>query len=253
MAEVVLYQYPGDDDLASMSPPCLKVHLALRRLNVPYRAVDLHSPGQVRAKSKTGRVPVLETATGRITDSVAILDAVEELAGRSLSPDDPGGRAQDRVWEYFANDSLYWVVVYLRWCVPENTKRFLDRLIGTRPTPKRLAVGWFVPGMTRRRLSAQGLGLRGPDAVERELSRMLETIEDGLAGGAFLGGRSEPGRGDLAVATLIAQIGWGDAMPEADSRLRARPAVVEHAARVFDACRATVPSWLSGAPAASEA
>lgn len=252
MDEVVLYQYPGDDELASLSPPCLKVHLGLRRLNLPYRAVDLRTPGQVRAKSRTGRVPVLETRAGRICDSVAILDAAEELAGHPLGPDDRAGRAQDRVWEYFANDSLYGVVVFLRWCVPDHARGFVRRALADAPLWVRLAAGAFLPGSVRRRLTAQGLALRGADAIERELSRMLEAIEDGLAGGPFLGGRPEPGRGDLAVASLIAQVGWGGAMPEPASRLESRPAVVAHAARTFEACRTPVPSWLAP-PTASEA
>ena len=78
---------------------------------------------------------------------------------------------------------------------------------------------------------------------------MLDTVETGLGHGPFLEGRDEPGRGDLAGASSVVQVGYKDSMPDLARRTLQRPQVLEHARRVFDACSTEQPRWLKASAA----
>lgn len=241
-SELLLYQYPGDAGLDSISPPCLKIHLALRRMQLPYFVVDLKSPFAVKQVTPAGRVPVLQVGERRIGDSVAILDALEEMhPDRPLGPTDPASRTLDRLWEHFANDTLYWQGFFLRWCVPRHADRLLERLFAKDDWSGRLAGEYMLLPLLRSRAKGHGIGGRTEDEVMRDFNRALGLVESGLAGGPFLQGRAEPGRGDIAVATLLAQTGLHDTMPDVLAAVHARPAVSAHVGRTFAACRTNAP------------
>jgi len=242
---VILYQFPGREGLGSISPPCLKVEMALRLLGVEYQLVNLRRRPEVRRVSTTGRLPVLEIDGRRIPDSIAILDELERLQPQAaLWPEDPAARVRDRLWEHFANDHVYYLGVYLRWFVPEHRERVFGAIFRGAPLPVR----WIGPRMLRREFSRRivGVGLSGKtqDQVLAAWERASEMHERGLAGGPYLEGRERPGRGDLAVASLAAEAGLAHAMPEIERRFLARPAVVEHVRRVFEACSMELPDWL---------
>ena len=65
--QVVLYQYPGGDGVGSISPPCLRVDLALRLLGIEFKRKDLRGSKAVQAISTTGRLPVLEIDGERLS------------------------------------------------------------------------------------------------------------------------------------------------------------------------------------------
>jgi glutathione S-transferase len=247
-SELVLYQYPGDEGLLSVSPPCMKVQLALRRLGQPYFVVDLKSPASARALSPTGRVPVLQLGDRRVADSVAILDVLEDLhPDTPLSPRDPALRARDRLWEHYATDTLYWLGLYMRWCDPANADRFVSALVGPGLSARRMALRLaFVP-MMRRRARAQGVGTWSVEEVRRAWGRALQLVQDGLGGAPFLSGQAWPGRGDLAIAAHLAQAGYKGTVPDAMAELARRRALVEHVRRVLEACSTSAPAWVAAA------
>jgi glutathione S-transferase len=211
--------------------------MALRRLGLPHRVVNLKNPRAVQRMSPTGRVPVLEGSGSRIADSVTILDSLlEHDPGGTLFPKDPAERARDRLWDLFATDSLYWIGVYLRWLVSDNRDRMFDAMAGSGFSLRKLLLRFaLVPAMTRR-ARGQSVGARSEADVEASLERSLQMVGDGLEDGPFLGGRSVPGRGDLAVASLVAQVGWRGTLPRTLERVRAHPALVEHVRGTFEAC-----------------
>ena len=44
---ITLYQYPGGDGLGSVSPPCLRVDMALRWIGIKFERRDLRRGGEV--------------------------------------------------------------------------------------------------------------------------------------------------------------------------------------------------------------
>jgi len=242
---LILYQFPGGDGLGSISPPCLKVEMALRLIGEPFRRVDCRSRGEAQRVSRTGRLPVLEIDGERVADSIDILDALERrFPDRGLHPTEPEERVRDRVWEHFGNDHLYYMGFYFRWIADEYRERFLTALFRNAPFYQR----WIAPPMLRRqsraRAHAIGIGGKSPEQVHATFERAMEMIETGLAGGPFLQGRESPGRGDLACAALVAQAGFRGTLPDVEKRLRSHPLILEHTRRVFAACSMEPPAWL---------
>ena len=242
---MILYQYPGGDGLTSISPPCLKVEMALRRIGEPYRTVNCTSRSQTLKVSVTGRLPVLETDGQRIPDSIDILDALEQRFPQSdLWPRDPSAHLRDRLWDHFANDYLYFIGFYLRWVPTENRQRTAAALVGRAPFYVRWVFrGLFLPTFAKRAYVV-GIGGKSLQGVLASFDRGMAMAAAGLEGGAFLQGRDRPGRGDLACASLMAQAGYQGTMPDVEARLRAHPKLLDHMRRVFEACSMEPPRWL---------
>jgi len=242
---LTLYQYPGGDGLGSVSPPCLKVEMALRLLGCEFRIDNLTSAAAARRISATGRLPVLEVEGERVPDSIAILDRLEQMfPGAALWPSDPVRRVRDRLWDHFGTDSMYWLGFHLRWVAPESSTAFFDALFGRAPWPVRSVVRLtFVP-QQRKRARLHGVGGKSPEQVLSEIERALDTVVAGLEGGPFLQGRDRPGRGDLSCVALLVQAGFRRTMPEVMERIRKRPALAGLCARTLEACSMPVPGWL---------
>ncbi len=88
-----------------------KVRLALARLGIPYKLVEVDIlQGESRtpeflAKNPNGQVPLLEVAPGRhLAESNAILWYVAR--GTTLAPEDPIERAEALQWMFFEQHSL---------------------------------------------------------------------------------------------------------------------------------------------------
>ena len=246
MKSIVLYQYPGSPDLPSVSPPCVKVYLALRLIGADHDVVDLYSSSKAKKLSKTGRLPVVEIDGRLIPDSVDIMDALEaKYPDSGLAPADPQQAIRDRLWEHFVNDHMYFVGFYLRWIA--NADRTIDAMFRKAPWYMKLGVRYqYLPG-ARRRANLHGIGGKEESAVHRNVERAFAMLADGLEGGPFLQGREMPARGDLAAAGMLAQIGWRDSMPQILERLDRHPVLRPYTARVFEKCGALPPKWLQRA------
>jgi len=88
-----------------------KVRLALARLGIPYKLVEVDIlQGESRtpeflAKNPSGQIPLLEVAPGRfLAESNAILWYV--AGGTTLAPEDRIGRAEALQWMFFEQHSL---------------------------------------------------------------------------------------------------------------------------------------------------
>jgi len=248
MPKLVLCTFPGGAGVPSVSPPCTKVELALRRAGAAFDTRVLRSPREVRRISPIGRLPVLEIDGERIADSNRILDRLEKLFPEAgLAPDDPRQRVVDRLWEHFATDSAYWTGFAFRWVHPPTRDAFLEALFGRAPRPMRLAVRAFFVPRQRRRAVSHGAGAKDEATLLSDLDRALAMAETGLAGGPFLQGRASPARGDLALASLHVQAGFRGMREPLIERLEARPALVEHLRLTLERCGLDGPPWLARA------
>jgi len=243
---VILYQYPGGAGLGSVSPPCLKVWLALRRLGIEHRVVDCR-PAKARKVSRSGRLPVLELDDGtRVHESVTIMDELERRSPKAdLFRTDPVERARDRLWEHYGTDVMYWFGFYFRWFHPETAPLTFQVFFGRMSLPVRMLVRATFSRRSRERARMHGVGGLEPQSVEQCIERAFETLDAGLEGGPFFGGHESPGRGDLACVALTSQIGFRDTMPPIDRRFRRHPALARHAVAVFEACDTKPPDWLA--------
>ncbi|GFM88240.1 hypothetical protein PSCICO_36390 [Pseudomonas cichorii] len=105
------------------------VKLALLEKQLPFEMVALHGcqNPEVLAISARGKVPILETGQGFISETDVILRYIEETQpGRALLPEDPFSRAQ--VWTIAKEIELY-IELPARLC-------YVEALFGCRPTPE---------------------------------------------------------------------------------------------------------------------
>jgi glutathione S-transferase len=234
--DVELFQYPGTGTLPSLSPPCLKVQLALRRLGVPHVVTDV-SPVKVKRVSPSGRLPALRIDGRIVVDSPTILDVLEKRHPDSdLWPRDPQQRIVDRLWDHFVTDTLYWGGVYQRYLIRENREAAWDLFFGKGFSFKRLIVAPFIVREVRNRTRGQGIGRLAADDVRRSYGNWIAMIDEALQPGPFLQGRDVPGRGDLSVVSHVAQMVAAPRSPELASAFERFPRLELHVARVFAAC-----------------
>lgn len=242
-----LYQYPEFEGLPSISPPCMKVGLVLRRMGLPYEAVDVTSPREARRRSPTGRLPAVDIDGVHLCDSMAILDHLENrFPDRAIGPRDPRAQVLDRLWESFATDSLYWLTYHLRWCVDASSRAAADRIASTRWFIGRVVFPLVILPGFRKRARLQGVGGRSEKDVTADFERAVDLIDSGLEGGPFLGGAAEPGRGDIALGVQLLVVGYAGGIASALDAITRRPAVTALPGRVLAACQLTPPEWWPG-------
>jgi glutathione S-transferase len=242
--KIILYQYPGGEGIGSVSPPCLRVDMALRWLGVEFERRDLRRGSAVREVSATGRMPVLEIDGERFVESTRILDELDRRFDPPWKVDSPNDATHLRLWEYAVTDSFYWLGFYQRWVDPAGNERFLEHLLrGAGPVRGFLMRKLLVPGRRKRAL-LHGVGARPKADVDREIERALDMLSVDLGPGPFLLGRDRPSRADLTVCALWVQAGFGGTMPGVVEELRGREAILPYLKRVCETVGGEQPRWL---------
>jgi glutathione S-transferase len=126
---------------------------------------------------------VIEDDGQLVADSTDIAHHLEaRYPDPPLIPQDPRDRARCHLLEDWADESLYFYEMTMRFSWKHNAKRFV-------PLTVRYDARWFaaiapvvVPRSLRARVKAQGIGRKPPEMVLRDLDRhvmMLDTLLDG--------------------------------------------------------------------------
>lgn len=201
MPDVVLHQW-------EISPFCRKVRKLLAHKGVAYRTQEYNGlrARSVGGLSPAGKLPVLDYDGERIQDSTAIFDFLEKKHPTPpLVPANPEDRALAFLLEDWADESLYFIEVYLRFAIPEVRPKAIDLLCAGRPSWERALFGQVVTRRMRNKLAAQGIGKQSRDQVEQSLLGHLDRIESLLGRTGWLAGPS-CSIADVAVGAQLAEI-----------------------------------------------
>jgi len=190
---ITLYQF-------EISPFCDKVRRILHVKNVPYRVEEISLTAALTRLKKinpAGKLPCIQDGARFVADSTDIAYYLEEQHPEpALVPTDPRLRAQCHVLEDWADESLYFYEVLLRFTLPHNAKRW-SKVLAEHDNPIMQALaGVIVPNHSRSTLARQGLGRKTLKQVLDDLGRHLAAIEGWLGGGKFLLGN------DLSLADI---------------------------------------------------
>lgn len=224
-AVIVLYQY-------EVSPFCDKIRRILHWKRQPYRVEEI-PPSQtftrVRKINPAGKLPCIEHEGRLIADSTDVALYIEErFPEPPLLPSDPAGRALCHVLEDWADESLYFYEMRLRFTLPHNAARWTPTLLAHESRLLRPLLALFIPRMMRGVTSSQGVGRRPLEVVLRDVERHADAI------GGLLGSRSWL-VGDaltLADVSVFAQLACIRGTPEGERIVAARPAVAAWMERV---------------------
>ena len=227
MSSVILYG-------TRLSPFVEKVARALEWKRVPFEIVEPKGPGDLRKFNPvTGKMPAMKLDGEFVYDSTFILRALDRRhPDPPLLSADARVAAAQRQLEDWADESLYWYLMALRWAEP-NAAATADQILSgisalLRPIVRPL-VRRQVGGMAR----SQGLGRLPHEVVVRELGLILDDLVLLLGDRAFFHAE-EPSLADLAVYAQL-QMGLSGPTPEVEKLVAARPALtgfqkrVEHA------------------------
>ena len=201
MPEILLHQW-------QISPFCAKVRAVLEHKGLEYSVRGYNGLLALRAKglSSAGKLPVLDYDGERITDSSMIAAFLEQRhPDPPLWPEDPVVRAQARLWEDWADESLYWLEIYFRFNDPAAARATAALLTEGRPGFETLLMGQIAPRMYGRKLQAHGLGRMAREDVEAKLFGHLDDLEAVLESQSWLVG-SRRTLADIAAAAQIREI-----------------------------------------------
>ena len=180
-----LYQLPE-------SPFCDKIRRALDWKRIPYQVHDVSMwevLTKLRRVNPIRKVPALEVDGEVVADSTDIAHFLEaRWPERPLIPRDPAERALCHFLEDWADESLYFYEVRLRFTFPRNRDRWLAILLeGDRP-PLRRVLAPAVKRVLREQCAAQGVGRKPEAMVLRDVDRHLDALSAWLAGKTWLVG-----------------------------------------------------------------
>ena len=175
---IVLHQF-------ELSPYCDKVRRVLAFKRKPYETREVpptETLTRLRRLSPVGKVPVLEHGATIVNDSSAIaryLDA--QFPDPPLFPDGKRERALCHFLEDWADESLYFFEVWLRFGLRGNADEWSRRTSESEPPGLlRRATERAFPTVMRNVLRAQGLGRWPAEKVMAELERHVQMLSDYL-------------------------------------------------------------------------
>jgi glutathione S-transferase len=133
--------------------------------------------------------------------------------------------------EDWADESLYWYGMVLRWNIPANAARTLKLITKDVPPVLRPLLKVMAPRVVASQTRAQGLGRFPLDVLLRELDGHLANLVRLLGDGPFFFGAAEPSLADLAV---FGQLGflYSPVTPEGTAAVEQHPALLEFCQRL---------------------
>jgi glutathione S-transferase len=219
-----------------LSPFVEKVVRALAMKGIAFRLVEPRGPGDFgKWNPQTRKMPVLEMDGERTYDSTFIVRRLEaRVPEPALLAADPVTAAAQRQLEDWADESLYWYGMALRWS-PRNQGATTRQILGSLPAPIRILASAIVPRQIRAATRAQGLGRLSADTVTEELGRHLDDLVTLLGGRPFFFAE-RASVADLAIHGQLCMLRSGPT-PEATALIDERDALVALGRRVEDVAR----------------
>jgi glutathione S-transferase len=218
-----------------ISPFCDKIRRALNWKKQPFtvREVPLSQVfTAIKKVNSIGKLPCLEHDGRFIADSTDIayyLDAT--FPDPPLLPKDPKLRGLCHLLEDWADESLYFYEMRLRFTVPHNARKHIPSLTKYDPAWMKTAARFAVPRMMRSVLARQGLGRKPLDHIVRDLERHADALAGWLGDGQWLAGDAL----SLADLSVFAELACIRDTEEGEKVIGARPAVTAWMARVDQA------------------
>ncbi|MEM0954311.1 MAG: glutathione S-transferase family protein [Pseudomonadota bacterium] len=170
--------------LYHLSPFNEKIQRMLNVKGVPYESKEwrVAERSKIVKISPTGKLPALEHDGKIVCDSTEMAYYIEEqFPDPSLLPADPKLRGMLHALEDWADESLYFYEMTLRFTTNENGKRNIPRLIELESAPMRWVLTRALPGVLRKITRKQGVGLKSLASLTADTERHIRAVSDMLS------------------------------------------------------------------------
>ncbi|PLW70738.1 glutathione S-transferase family protein [Pseudohalioglobus lutimaris] len=195
-----------------LSPYNQKLQRMLNYKGIPYTEKYwlLGERKQVRAMNPVGKLPALEHDGKIVADSTDAAHYIEEQFPHSpMIPAEPDLRGQVHVFEDWADESLYFYEMHLRFTTPGNRERNIPRMVEHENRFLRWLLPRVIPGGIARITATQGIGRKSIDQLLIDVQRHVRAVDDLLTGADWLVGNR------ITLADL-AVFGMFQALQDAD-------------------------------------
>ncbi|WP_373080341.1 glutathione S-transferase family protein [Zhongshania sp.] len=198
MSNIIIHQL-------EISPFCDKVRRALHFKGLDYSVVNvpMGELAKLKKKSAIGKVPVLEIDGEFIADSSTICRELDRrFPDKPLLPSDPNHAALANILEDWADESLYFFEMTMRFTWTYDRARWVTEILKYDNAVMRRLARPLVPYLTRKQGTLQGLAKRSEADILTELARHITSLEAILnSNGDYLVGDSL----SLADISVLAQ------------------------------------------------
>ncbi len=221
---LILHQY-------HLSPFNEKIQRMLNFKGIPFeeRYWLLGDRKKVQAFNPTGKLPALEHDGHWVCDSTDMAHYIEQtFPQKPLIPTEPGQRGQVHVLEDWADESLYFYEMRLRFTTPGNQERNIPRMVAHENRVLRWFLARVVPGGILKITRTQGIGRKSLEQLLVDTERHVSAVDGLLADGGWLVG-DQLSLADLAVYAMFQCFRDAD---NANDILQRYPAVIEWMARI---------------------
>ena len=192
-----------------ISPFCDKIRRVLEYKGLDYRVEEVPlstAPLRIKRFNRIGKLPALEHDGKVVADSTHIARYLDERFPQPpIYPAAPRERALCHVFEEWADESLFFYEVRLRFSFAANMKRWIGKLVEREPAPVRALAPLMFPGHFKRILVPQGIGRKPEEMVLRELDEHCQALAQLLQGRTWLCGDALS-IADISVFAQIAAI-----------------------------------------------
>ncbi len=223
-----LYQFEA-------SPFCDKIRRVLHWKKQPYEVHEVslwQALTQVRRLNPVGKLPCLEHDGRFLADSSDIAQYLEErFPTPPLLPQGAAQRAACHVLEDWADESLYFYEMRLRFGTKENARRWLPLLASHDAAPFRVLATRILPRLFASQLRQQGIGRKPLAAVLADLDRHVGAVASLLESHEFLVGDALT----LADISVFVQFFCIRSTDEGAAAIEKQPRVVSWMNRVDEA------------------
>ncbi len=195
---LILHQY-------HMSPYNEKVQRMLNVKGIPFEEKYwlLADRKKVTGFNPTGKLPALEHDGKVIGDSTDVVHYIEKTFPEPpLLPSEPRLRGQVHVLEDWADESLYFYEMHLRFTTPGNCERNIPRMVEHESAFLRWLLPRVIPGGIRKITASQGIGRKSIEQLMIDVERHIQAVDGLLDGSDWLVG-DQLTLADLAVYAMF--------------------------------------------------
>lgn len=169
---LILHQY-------HLSPYNEKIQRMLNYKGVPFeeRYWRLAERGKILKISPTGKLPALEHDGKIVVDSTDMAYYIEEtFLQRPLIPADPKLRGMVHAIEDWADESLYFYEMVLRFTTPGNSERNIPRLLERENAVVKWLMTRLIPRLLRKTTHTQGVGRKSVEQLLIDTERHVAAV-----------------------------------------------------------------------------